>query len=244
MTAAVEPMNNDSLTARREERLLRLLERASASSRFNLGEKWLFGVGGALVVAGFVVVVIGWAGASRTVLVAGQIPYLISGGLIGLGLIFLGAFLYFGHWVAVLVRESRERGAEDRDDLATVRGSLQEINRSLTILAAALAPEAERASTAERAPAAERAAATEWGAVPSGSDVDLGGTGEHPQAQPVIELRGDDTAPVLLATTTGTMAHRPGCRALAGKPNIRPVSVRDGLKPCGMCRPLDHVVLR
>jgi hypothetical protein len=36
------------------------------------------------------------------------------------------------------------------------------------------------------------------------------------------------------------MAHRPGCRALAGKPNLRQVSPADGLKPCGMCRPLDH----
>lgn len=237
MSAAVEPMTNESLTARREERLLRLLERASASSRFNLGEKWLFGVGGALVVAGFVVVVIGWAGASRTVLVAGQIPYLISGGLIGLGLIFLGGFLYFGHWVAVLVRESRERGAEDRDDLASVRSSLQEINRTLTILAGALAPGAHRVTAAPDVatrPAAPSATGAE----------DEGQPDAQPYGEQLIELRDDDTAPVLLATTTGTMAHRPGCRALAGKPNIRPVSIRDGLKPCGMCRPVDHAVLQ
>lgn len=226
MTAAVEPMSNDPLTARREERLLRLLERASASSRFNFGEKWLFGLGGALVLAGFVVVIIGWAGASRTVLVAGQIPYLISGGMIGLGLIFLGAFLYFGHWVAVLVRESRERGAEDREDMATVRDSLREINRSLAALSAALAPDSVRA------------------VVPSGPDLHERHMDERAEAQPVIELRGDDTRPVLLATTTGSMAHRPGCRALAGKPNIRPVSIDEGLKPCGMCRPLDHAVLQ
>jgi hypothetical protein len=40
------------------------------------------------------------------------------------------------------------------------------------------------------------------------------------------------------------MAHRPGCRALIGKPNLRPVSVADGLKPCGMCRPLDYADLQ
>ena len=226
MTAAVEPMSNDPLTARREERLLRLLERASASSRFNFGEKWLFGLGGALVLAGFVVVVIGWAGASRTVLVAGQIPYLISGGMIGLGLIFLGACLYFGHWVAVLVRESRERGAEDREDMATVRDSLRQINRSLAALSAALAPDSIRA------------------AAPSGSDLNRSRPDERAEAQPVIELRDDDPRPVLVATTTGSMAHRPGCRALAGKANIRPVDLDEGLKPCGMCRPLGHAVLQ
>lgn len=204
MTAVAEPFHpaplaEESVTARREERLLRLLERASASSRFNLGERWLFALGGALVVAGFVAVIIGWSGASRTVLVAGQIPYLISGGLLGVGLVFLGGFLYFGHWVAVLVRESRERGAEDRDDLALLRAGLQDIHRSLAVVASAL-------------------------------------TSPAPAAGPVV----DDTVPVLLATATGSMAHRPGCRALVGKPNLRQVRLADGFKACGMCRPLDR----
>lgn len=243
MTAAVEPVTNDTMTARREERLLRLLERASASSRFNLGEKWLFGLGGALVLAGFVVVAIGWAGASRTVLVAGQIPYLISGGMIGLGLIFLGAFLYFGHWVAVLVRESRERGAEDREDLAMLRTSLEEIHHSLAALAAAVAPGALRAApSAAGTPTAAAGYATDaTGGAPGTATV---AARQPSEAERLIELRDDDTAPVLLATTTGSMAHRPGCRALAGKPNIRAVSVREGLKPCGMCRPLDQPALR
>lgn len=221
MTVAAEPFDrggapDQTFIARREERLLRLLERASASSRFNLGERWLFALGGALVVAGFVVVVIGWAGASRTVLVAGQIPYLLSGGLIGLGLVFLGGFLYFGHWLAVLVRESRERGAEDREDLALVRDGLVQIQRSLNALAGALSAAPSAAAATQSAPLT--------------------------RPVPAVTARLSDTAetaPVLLATPTGTMAHRPGCRALAGKPSLRPVSARDGLKPCGMCRPLD-----
>ena len=243
MTAVAEPFNRgntESVTSRREERLLRLLERASASSRFNLGERWLFVLGGALVVAGFVVVVIGWAGASRTVLVAGQIPYVISGGLIGLGLVFLGGFLYFGHWVAVLVRESRERGAEDRDDLAMVQSSLYEINRSLAALATALEggqrwyrPEVSPETGSETSPAAGRDGLFR---------PEPGGPGGAPFV-PGGGLAGDVTAPVLLATSAGTMAHRPGCRALAGKPNLRPVSVAEGLKPCGMCRPLDRTGL-
>jgi hypothetical protein len=217
MTAVAEPLTTESVHARREERLLRMLERASASSRFNLGERWLFALGGALVVAGFVAVIIGWVGTSQTVLVSGQIPYVVSGGLLGLGLIFLGAFLYFGHWVAVLVRESRERGAEDREDLALVRQSLDEVHRSLVAVSAAL-------TNSAISPPADPSLYTNGTApAPSGPDI---------------------TAPVLLATTTGTMAHRPGCRALIGKPNLRPVSVADGLKPCGMCRPLDYADLQ
>ena len=213
MTAVAEPMGAESANSRREERLLRLLERASASSRFNLGERWLFALGGALVVAGFVAVIIGWVGTSRTVLVSGQIPYVVSGGLIGLGLIFLGGFLYFGHWVAVLVRESRERGAEDREDLALVRQGLEEVNRSLVAVSAVLTAVVSR-------PPVSPAAYTN-------------GTAS-------VAAEPDITEPALLATTTGTMAHRPGCRALIGKPNLRPVRVSDGLKPCGMCRPLEQ----
>lgn len=227
MTVMAEPFEvgappAPSATARREERLLRQLERASASSRFNLGERWLFAAGGALVIAGFVVVLIGWAGASGTVLVAGQIPYLISGGMIGLGLVFLGAFLYFGHWLAVLVRESRERGAEDREDLALVRGSLDQIHQALTAVASALAADSDSAVAGPHSSFAPAHPATV----------------AAPSARAKLPAR-DNTTPILLATSTGTMAHRPGCRALTGKPNLRPVSPADGLKPCGMCRPLD-----
>jgi hypothetical protein len=224
MTAVADPLTNETVNARREERLVRLLERASASSRFSFGERWLFGLGGALALAGFVIILIGWAGASHTVLVAGQIPYLLSGGLIGLGLVFLGSFLYFGHWVAVLVRESRERGAEDRDDLALVRQGLQEVSRSLTLLAMTL-------GVTDPSP---RSAAAGNGTAGNGT------------AGPVLDRHapmpppGDDTAPVLLATATGSMAHRPGCRAIAGKPNVRPVDLSEGFRLCGMCRPLDH----
>jgi hypothetical protein len=238
MSAAAEPLTTDAVHARREERLLRLLERASASSRFNLGERWLFALGGALVVSGFVAVIIGWVGTSRTVLVAGQIPYVVSGGLLGLGLIFLGGFLYFGHWVAVLVRESRERGAEDREDLALVRQGLQEVNRSLVAVAAALSGSTGLVNSAAH-PGADPAA-------PASADPDadaaslMKGTSAPYAFAPGTGASRDSTAPVLLATSTGTMSHRPGCRALVGKPNIRPVSVADGLKPCGMCRPLEH----
>ena len=226
MSAVAEPLTKDAAHSRREERLLRLLERASASSRFNLGERWLFALGGALVVSGFVAVIIGWVGTSRTVLVAGQIPYVVSGGLLGLGLIFLGGFLYFGHWVAVLVRESRERGAEDREDLALVRQGLQEVNRSLAAVATALSGSVRLSGSAAH-PVADAAVLTNGASAPYAF-------------APAAGADQDSTAPVLLATSTGTMSHRPGCRALVGKPNIRSVSVADGLKPCGMCRPLEH----
>ena len=52
-------------------------------------------------------VLLGWWGASQTPNLFEQMPYLISGGLFGLGLVFLGGFLYFAHWLTELVKEHR-----------------------------------------------------------------------------------------------------------------------------------------
>jgi hypothetical protein len=262
VTIAADRIDTETVAARREERLLRLLERASASSRFNLGERWLFGLGGALVVAGFVAVIIGWVGASRTVLVAGQMPYLISGGLIGLGLIFVGGFLYFGHWIAVLVRESRERGSEDRDDLALVRRSLEDVNRSLQAVAAVLGASPAPLSPASLVSArATNGSARRGPAGTTGVVMTNGSAATHAPAAaaapaltaaaPALTAtvgskrrsRTDDTVPVLLpalvATPTGSMVHRPECRAVAGRDNLRHVGPDDGLEPCGLCHPYE-----
>lgn len=53
-----------------------------------------------LIVAGFVVIALGWYGAARLDYPQGQIPYVISGGLSGLGLVGAGLTL-------VIVMESR-----------------------------------------------------------------------------------------------------------------------------------------
>lgn len=50
-------------------------------------------LGWVLAGAGFLMLLIGYFGVSREVLVAKQLPYLVSGGLIGLGLVTLGSRL-------------------------------------------------------------------------------------------------------------------------------------------------------
>ncbi|MBV8297350.1 MAG: hypothetical protein JO085_10970 [Acidimicrobiia bacterium] len=123
----------------RERRLVAVLSRAQRRSGPVSGEQWLFVAGGALVLAGLVLVIIGWVGTSRTVLVAGQIPYVVSGGLLGLGLIFLGGFLYFGHWLALLVRDSRAQ--RDEGELARMAMSLERANETLERIAELLGEE-------------------------------------------------------------------------------------------------------
>ena len=94
--------------ARRLQRLadgVRGLRGRGASAK--LGERVLMVVGGVLAPLGLVAVLLGWWGASQTPHLFEQVPYLISGGLFGLGLVFLGGFLYFAHWLTELVKEHR-----------------------------------------------------------------------------------------------------------------------------------------
>lgn len=77
----------------------------------NLSERTLMILGGIVAPIGLLLVFLGWYGASHTANLYEQIPYLISGGLLGLGLVFLGAFFYFTHWVTELVKEGRAQSA-------------------------------------------------------------------------------------------------------------------------------------
>lgn len=72
-----------------------------------LEERILMVLGGVIAPLGLVVVLLGWWGAAHSPYVFEQLPYLISGGLLGVGMIFLGAFLYFTHWLTQLVKEHR-----------------------------------------------------------------------------------------------------------------------------------------
>lgn len=77
-----------------------------------LEERLLMVIGGILAPVGVIVVLLGWVGASRTPHVFEQVPYLISGGLLGVALVFLGAFFYFAHWLTQLVKEHREQSQQ------------------------------------------------------------------------------------------------------------------------------------
>ncbi len=72
-------------------------------------ERWMLIVGGMLMPLGVLAILLGWVGASRTPLQFEQTPYLISGGILGLALVFAGGFVFFAYWQTVRIRESREQ---------------------------------------------------------------------------------------------------------------------------------------
>lgn len=65
-------------------------------------------IGAILLPTGLIVIGVGWYGAAHTPNGWEQTSYLISGGLFGLGLVFVGGFLYFGAWLAKIAMDNRE----------------------------------------------------------------------------------------------------------------------------------------
>ena len=57
-------------------------------------------VAAVLLPLGLLVILLGWYGAAHTPYLFEQVPYLISGGILGLGLVTGAGLLYFGGWVA------------------------------------------------------------------------------------------------------------------------------------------------
>ena len=104
-----------------EAREARLDEGAEALSggdqRSLLGrDRFLLTVSAALMTLGLAAILLGWIGAARSTLIEEQVPYLISGGLLGVAVAVIGAVTLFAHWLTVLIREAREREvARQRD---------------------------------------------------------------------------------------------------------------------------------
>ena len=61
---------------------------------------------------GVCLVLVGWYGAAHSTLVEEQVPYLISGGILGGTFALIGALCLLAHWITVLIGDERARHAE------------------------------------------------------------------------------------------------------------------------------------
>ncbi|MBA2280512.1 MAG: hypothetical protein H0W25_04645 [Acidimicrobiia bacterium] len=118
------PASDPHADARRLQRLAEGVRGIRTGGSRNLNEKVLLILGGILAPLGLIMVVIGWSGAAHTPFLYEQIPYAISGGFLGLGLCFLGSFMYFSHWVTELVKEHRTQSAAVIDAITRLEESL------------------------------------------------------------------------------------------------------------------------
>ena len=99
------------------ERLAEGAERLAAARPSILAHpRLLVSAAATLMTAGVTAVGLGWLGASRSTLVEEQVPYLISGGLLGVALATIGALALFSHWLTVAVKDARRHEAARRED--------------------------------------------------------------------------------------------------------------------------------
>ncbi len=112
----------------RLQRLAQVMDRTRRGRSDRNVRKILQVLGMLAVVFGFVCIVLGWYGASHSPYLYQEIPYLISGGLLGVALVFGGGILIHSAWSLRQVEEER------RNALAIVRSidRLERILRSTT----------------------------------------------------------------------------------------------------------------
>src|SRR4051794_41187687 len=117
----------------------------------------LFVAGAVLLPGGLVVIGLGWYGTAHTAYEYNQNAYLMSGGILGLGITLVGGFLYFGSWLARMAldqKESQQQISEALNKLADAvlkSSAAAEVAQAAEV--AAPAPAAKRASRAAAAPA-------------------------------------------------------------------------------------------
>lgn len=89
-------------------------------------EHVLAGVSAVLLPLGLAVIALGWYGAAHTPYLFEQVPYLISGGLLGLGLAMVGGLIYFGSWMARGAAVQQRQTTEVAELLREIREQLRE----------------------------------------------------------------------------------------------------------------------
>ena len=100
-----------------------------------VNDTWLLSAGGGALALGLLLIGLGWYGSAHSVLPFEQIPYLLSGGILGLALAITGGLLYFSYWLTRLVRDT---AAERIETVA----HQQRLEATLSLIAARLTPAA------------------------------------------------------------------------------------------------------
>jgi hypothetical protein len=89
-------------------------------------EQVLAVVSAVLLPLGIALIVLGWYGAAHTPYLFEQVPYLISGGLLGLGFALVGGLIYFGSWVARGAAQQQRQNDEVSELLRDIREELRQ----------------------------------------------------------------------------------------------------------------------
>jgi hypothetical protein len=105
----------------------RLARRPGASQVEHL----LLIVGAVCVPLGLLLILLGYWGAAHASRVIQQIPYEVSGGLLGLALVFAGGFAFFGCWLARVQRDQHRLADRVENQTAVLGDALGRIEALL-----------------------------------------------------------------------------------------------------------------
>ena len=94
--------------------------------------RFLLAISAALMAGGLVAILLGWDGAANATVVEAQVPYLVSGGLLGVALATIGGLTFFAHWLTVSIREARLHEAARRQDHIELMGALGSLTQALS----------------------------------------------------------------------------------------------------------------
>src|SRR3954454_15730172 len=126
----LQVLNDGPSIEEREERLTEGAEELAERRPSIFGhQRFVLTAAAVLMILGLGLILLGWIGAAHSTLIEEQLPYLISGGLLGLALAVIGGLTLFSHWLTVMIREAREREAarqQDQQELMTAMRSLTE----------------------------------------------------------------------------------------------------------------------
>lgn len=154
-------MTSTSTPAARPRHSVARAPRLGADRRTLLGLVFVTGV--LLMPVGLVTVLLGWWGAARTPYAQDQWSYLISGGMLGLGLMFLGGMLCLGAWLAALTTSRQDRRRDLKDRIAALGALVEQVAPTAPLVAA----------TDHGAFAVGRASAADSGAQPAPAPDDV-----------------------------------------------------------------------
>jgi hypothetical protein len=88
-------------------------------------ERVLAVVSAVLLPLGLLIILLGWYGAAHTPYLFEQVPYLISGGILGLGLAVVGGLIYFGSWLARTAAQTQAKSDEVAALLREIRDEMR-----------------------------------------------------------------------------------------------------------------------
>lgn len=158
---------------------------AARDQRFQKVNVILFVVGAALMPLGIVAIFVAWYGVAHSHYEYDQLTYIVSGGVLGVGLVLLGGFLYFGAWLARMATDQRESARRLTDAV-------------LALANASARPPAPAVGGAAAVPVGGAAAVADGGALPVLAG---GGSTVHRRDCALIAHRDDLRA--LTGTETG-----------------------------------------